>query len=57
MVSEQEQCGKSFDWMNADEEQPDFLMVRSMANLIAKGLHKCNMQYYNEKTPRPTIPV
>ncbi len=49
--------GKSFDWMNADEERPDFLMVRSMANLVAKGLHQGNMQYYNEKTPRPTIPL
>jgi hypothetical protein len=41
--------------MNTDEERPDFLMVRSMANLIVKGLHQGNMQYYNEKTPRPMI--
>ncbi len=37
---------KSFDWMNANEERPNFLMVRSMAYLIAKGLHQGNMQYY-----------
>ncbi len=31
--------GKAFDWMNADDEKPDFLQVRTMANLIAKGFH------------------
>lgn len=36
--------GKAFDWRNVDEERPDFLRVRSMANLIAKGLHSPTMQ-------------
>jgi hypothetical protein len=25
---------KSFDWLNADDERPDFLKVRSISNLI-----------------------
>jgi hypothetical protein len=49
--------GKAFDWMNADDEKPDFLQVRTMANLIAKGLHLEPMQYYDKNTKRPTIPI
>ena len=47
--------GKAFYWMNLDEKRPDFLQVRTMANLIAKGLHLAPMQYYDTNTLRPTI--
>jgi hypothetical protein len=49
--------GKAFYWMNLDEKRPDFLQVRTMANLIAKELHLAPMQYYDTNTPRPTIPI
>ena len=49
--------GKVFDWINADDERPDFLKVRTMANLIASGLKKMHiMQYYKASNPRPTVP-
>lgn len=48
--------GKAFDWINADDERPDFLKVRTMANLIASGLKKTQMRYYKEGNPRPTVP-
>jgi hypothetical protein len=49
--------GKAFDWMNSDDERPYFLQVKTVANLIAKGLHLASMQYYDTNTPRPTIPI
>jgi hypothetical protein len=49
--------GKAFDWMNSDDKRPDFLQVRTMTNLIAKGLHLAPMQYYDTNTPRPTITI
>ena len=49
--------GKAFDWMNADDEKPDFLQVRTMANLIDMGLHLEPMQYNDKNTKRPTIPI
>ena len=48
--------GSAFDWMNTDDEQPQFLQVRSMVNLIGRGLHKPEMRYYNQNNPRQTIP-
>ena len=48
--------GKAFDWINADDERPDFLKVRTMANLIASGLKKPQMRYYKEGNPRQTVP-
>jgi hypothetical protein len=48
--------GKAFDWINADDDRPDFLKVRSMANLISSGIRKPEMHYYNESNPRPTDP-
>ena len=47
--------GRAFQWVKDDDEQPDFLKVRSMANLIAKGLHMSTMQYRN--TSRKSLPV
>ncbi len=35
---------QAFDWVTVDDERPDFLRVRSMANLIARGLHKPHMR-------------
>jgi hypothetical protein len=35
----------TFDWINADDARPDFLKVRSMANLIASGIRKPEMRY------------
>lgn len=49
--------GGNFDWINADDDRPDFLKVRSMANLIARGIKSTNMQYYRESNPRATIPI
>ena len=49
--------GKSFDWLNADDERPDFLKVRSISNLIARALKKPNMRYYTDEHPRKTIPI
>lgn len=49
--------GKSFDWLNADDERPDFLKVRSISNLIARALKKPNMRYYTDEHPRQTIPI
>ena len=48
--------GKAFDWINADDERPDFLKVRTMANLIASGIKKPQMRYYKEGNPRQTVP-
>ena len=45
---------KSFDWMNEDDDQPDFLQVRTIANLIGKGLFKTDMQYRTQ--PRQSVP-
>ena len=47
--------GRAFDWVTVDDERPDFLRVRSMANLIARGLHKPHMWYYNADKPWPPI--
>ena len=49
--------GRAFDWVNVNEERPDFLKVRSMANLIARGLHKPHMRYYDSEKPRPPMPL
>jgi hypothetical protein len=46
---------KLFNWIHGVEERPDFLMVRSTANLLVKGLHQGNMQYYDTENPNPTI--
>ena len=46
--------GKAFDWVNEDEDRPDFLKVRSMANMIARGLHYPRMRYYSFSRPRST---
>jgi hypothetical protein len=47
--------GTAFDWMNADDERPQFLQVRSMANMIGRGLRKPEVRYYNQNNPRQTI--
>jgi hypothetical protein len=47
--------GAAFDWLSSDDEQPEFLKVRSMANLIGRGLRKPEMRYYNNSNPRQTI--
>ncbi len=39
--------GKAFNWVNEDEVRLDFLKVRSMANMIARGLHYPGMRYYS----------
>jgi hypothetical protein len=49
--------GKPFDWLKADEDRPEFLKVRSMANLIARGLRKHDMKYYTEENPRASVPM
>jgi len=46
---------KAFEWVNVNNKRPDFLRVRSMANLIGRGLQQPTMQYYNPTNPRPTI--
>ena len=46
---------KSFDcWMNENEDQPNFLQVRTIANLIGRGLFKKEMQYRTQ--PRQSVP-
>ena len=47
--------GAAFDWLSSDDERPEFLKVRSMANLIGRGLRKPEMRYYNNSNPRQTI--
>ncbi len=47
--------GSAFNWMNADDERPQFLQVRSMANLIGRGLRKPEMRYYSQNNPRQEI--
>ena len=49
--------GEAFEWLNNSDERPDFLKVRSMANLIARGMHAPHMRYYNKEKPRPPLPV
>ena len=49
--------GNPFDWLNSNEERPDFLKVRSMANLIARGLRKNEMMYYGQENPRASVPI
>ena len=44
--------GTAFEWLGDDDERPEFLKVRSMANLIGRGLRKPSMIYYNEEHPR-----
>ena len=44
--------GKAFEWLDDNEERPEFLKVRSMANLIGRGLKKTNMCYYTKNNPR-----
>ena len=44
--------GAAFEWTGGDDERPDFLRVRSMANYIGKGLLKLEMRYYHTQNPR-----
>jgi len=47
--------GSAFDWMSSDDERPQFLQVRSMSNLIGRGLRKPEMRYYSQNNPRQPI--
>jgi len=47
--------GEAFEWLNTNDERPDFLKVRSMTNLIARGLHAPHMRYYTKTKPQPPI--
>ncbi len=50
--------GRAFDWVLVDDERPDFPRVRSMANLIARGLHKPHTMHYDAEKLRPApLPV
>ncbi len=49
--------GNPFDWLNSNEERPDFLKVRSMANLITRGLRKNEMMYDGQENPRAPVPI
>jgi hypothetical protein len=44
--------GTAFQWLDDADERPDFLKVRTMANLIGRGLRKPSMKYYTEDNPR-----
>lgn len=44
--------GTAFEWLDDDDERPDFLKVRSMANLIGRGLKRPSMHYYTRDNPR-----
>jgi hypothetical protein len=44
--------GSAFDWIHDDLDRPEFLKVRSMANLIGQGLRKPQMRYYTADNPR-----
>ena len=45
--------GTAFEWLDDDrDERPEFLKVRSMANLIGRGLRKPSMRYYTQDNPR-----
>lgn len=48
---------KSFEWLGQDDDIPDFLKVRHLANLIGKGLSKPSMKYYDDNNPRQTFPL
>jgi hypothetical protein len=41
---------RAFQWLKDDDEQLDFLKFRSMANLIAKGLHMTRMDQSGRTT-------
>ena len=47
--------GSAFDWMSSDDERPQFLQVRSMSNLVGRGLRKPEMRYYSQNNPRQPI--
>lgn len=49
--------GTAFQWMDADDERPEFLKVRHMADLIGRGLRNPAMRYYDQNNPRQSIQV
>ncbi len=44
--------GSASDWLHDDLDRPEFLKVRSMANLIGQGLRKPQMRYYTADNQR-----
>ena len=47
--------GTAFEWLDDNDERPDFLKVRSMANLIGQGLKSPSMHYYTQDNPQQEL--